>query len=244
MGGEAAKTDIRKQNFGCEHRGLKGATYFTVGSYRPLPKGAQRGRLVELWAPCTVSLRRGRFVRERLTGLTDKPRPSPAHHYREETGVGSPLSVATVADPVIGIGYVIVDVVATGVLPYYMEVISNQRQYMMELPIAFVTGCRRLPLAHGGGHTKASRSSVDPPRRCRVLIAIAQAPPPAPANRRFNLGNAFSTSGFASAISVEQPSVEARCWLTPASRPTHSEPFSYEVINAPIVPGISRVGCC
>jgi hypothetical protein len=42
VGGEAAKTDIRKQNFGCEHRGLKGATYFAVGSYRSLPKGAQR----------------------------------------------------------------------------------------------------------------------------------------------------------------------------------------------------------
>ena len=49
-----------------------------------------------------------------------------------------------IADPVIGIGYVIVDVVATGVLPYYMEVISNQRQYMME-------SCRLLSEQVAGG---------------------------------------------------------------------------------------------
>ena len=48
---------------------------------------------------------------------------------------GSPLSVETVPDPVLGTGEVIVDVVATQVLPYAAQVLSAARAYMMELPI-------------------------------------------------------------------------------------------------------------
>ncbi|MBI1211957.1 MAG: alcohol dehydrogenase catalytic domain-containing protein [Alphaproteobacteria bacterium] len=48
---------------------------------------------------------------------------------------GSPLSVETVPDPVLGTGEVIVDVVAAGVLPYAAEVFSGERQYLLTLPI-------------------------------------------------------------------------------------------------------------
>jgi len=49
--------------------------------------------------------------------------------------LGSPLSVETVSDPVLGTGEVIVDVVATRMLAYAGEVFSGQRQYLLELPI-------------------------------------------------------------------------------------------------------------
>ena len=48
---------------------------------------------------------------------------------------GSPLEIETVADPVIGTGEVVVDVVATQVLPYVAQVLSAARAYMMDLPI-------------------------------------------------------------------------------------------------------------
>lgn len=49
--------------------------------------------------------------------------------------LGSPLSVETVPDPVLGTGEVIVDVVATSMLAYAGDVFSGQRQYLLELPI-------------------------------------------------------------------------------------------------------------
>jgi alcohol dehydrogenase len=49
--------------------------------------------------------------------------------------LGTPLVVETVPDPVLGTGEVIVDVVATGVLPYSAEVFSGERKYLLELPI-------------------------------------------------------------------------------------------------------------
>ena len=49
--------------------------------------------------------------------------------------LGSPLSVETVSDPVLGTGEVIVDVVATRMLAYAGDVFSGQRQYLLELPI-------------------------------------------------------------------------------------------------------------
>ena len=52
---------------------------------------------------------------------------------------GSPLSVGTVPDPVPGTGEVIVDVVATGILPYAAEVFSGARRYPLQLPV--VPGC-------------------------------------------------------------------------------------------------------
>ena len=52
---------------------------------------------------------------------------------------GSPLAVETLPDPVLGTGEVIVDVVAAGVLPYTNEVVSGERKYLLELPVAL--GC-------------------------------------------------------------------------------------------------------
>jgi alcohol dehydrogenase len=49
--------------------------------------------------------------------------------------LGSPLSVETVADPVLGTGEVIVDVAAAGMLAYARDVFSGKRQYVFELPI-------------------------------------------------------------------------------------------------------------
>src|SRR5450432_3602613 len=48
---------------------------------------------------------------------------------------GSPLSIETVPDPVLGTGEVIVDVVATRVLSYANEVFSGERKYLLDLPV-------------------------------------------------------------------------------------------------------------
>ena len=52
---------------------------------------------------------------------------------------GSPLSIETVPDPIMGTGEVIVDVVAAPVLSYADEVFSGARRYPLELPL--VPGC-------------------------------------------------------------------------------------------------------
>ena len=52
---------------------------------------------------------------------------------------GTPLSLETSPDPALGTGEVIVDVVATGVLPYTNEVFSGERKYLLELPV--IPGC-------------------------------------------------------------------------------------------------------
>jgi alcohol dehydrogenase len=49
--------------------------------------------------------------------------------------LGSPLSVETIPDPVLGTGEVIVDVVVAGMLAYARDVFSGKRQYLLELPI-------------------------------------------------------------------------------------------------------------
>ena len=49
--------------------------------------------------------------------------------------LGTPLSVETVPDPVLGTGEVIVDVAAAGVLAYAGDVYNGKRQYILELPI-------------------------------------------------------------------------------------------------------------
>ncbi len=48
---------------------------------------------------------------------------------------GTPLAIETVPDPILGTGEVIVDVVATGVLAYANEVLSGERQYLLDLPV-------------------------------------------------------------------------------------------------------------
>ncbi|MGC1398310.1 zinc-binding dehydrogenase [Candidatus Binatus sp.] len=48
---------------------------------------------------------------------------------------GSPLTIETLPDPVLGTGEVIVDVVATGVTNYAIDVFSGARNYLLELPV-------------------------------------------------------------------------------------------------------------
>jgi alcohol dehydrogenase len=52
---------------------------------------------------------------------------------------GTPLTLETSPNPALGTGEVIVDVVATGVLPYTNEVFSGERKYLLELPV--IPGC-------------------------------------------------------------------------------------------------------
>ena len=52
---------------------------------------------------------------------------------------GSPLAIESLADPVLGTGEVIVDVVAAPVLSYANEVFSGARRYPLTLPV--VPGC-------------------------------------------------------------------------------------------------------
>jgi alcohol dehydrogenase len=53
---------------------------------------------------------------------------------------GSPLTLETLPDPILGTGEVIVDVVAAPVLSYANEVFSGERKYLLELPVAPGTG--------------------------------------------------------------------------------------------------------
>ena len=50
-------------------------------------------------------------------------------------GWGTPLVIGDLPDPPIGTGEVIVDVAATGVLPYADEVFSGERRYLLDLPV-------------------------------------------------------------------------------------------------------------
>jgi len=61
--------------------------------------------------------------------------------------LGTPLAVESVADPVLGTGEVIIDVVAAGMLAYACDVFSGKRQYVLELPI--------VPGAGGIGRVRA-----------------------------------------------------------------------------------------
>ena len=49
--------------------------------------------------------------------------------------LGRPLSIETIADPVLGTGEVIVDVAAAGVASYASAIFSGARNYLLELPI-------------------------------------------------------------------------------------------------------------
>ena len=49
--------------------------------------------------------------------------------------LGSPLAIETVPEPVLGTGEVIVDVMASRVLAYANEVLSGERNYLLELPL-------------------------------------------------------------------------------------------------------------
>jgi len=60
---------------------------------------------------------------------------------------GSPLVVEAVPAPTIGTGEVIVDVIASGVLPYAKEIFSGERRFLLELPA--------IPGAGGVGRVRA-----------------------------------------------------------------------------------------
>ncbi|WP_428486400.1 alcohol dehydrogenase catalytic domain-containing protein [Rhodopila sp.] len=62
---------------------------------------------------------------------------------------GSPLSIETLPDPILGTGEVIVDVVAAAVLPYANEVFSGERKYLLTLPV--VPGCGAVGRVHAIG---------------------------------------------------------------------------------------------
>ncbi len=57
------------------------------------------------------------------------------------TQFGTPLQIQDLPDPVLGTGEIIVDVAASGVLPYMDEVLSGARQYPMTLPMVPGSGC-------------------------------------------------------------------------------------------------------
>jgi alcohol dehydrogenase len=51
------------------------------------------------------------------------------------TAFGAPLDIQTLADPVLGTGEVIVDVVAAGVTSYAADVFNGSRNYLLEPPV-------------------------------------------------------------------------------------------------------------
>ncbi len=84
--------------------------------------------------------------------------------------LGSPLSVETVPDPVLGTGEVIVDVAAAGVLAYAGDVYSGKRQYLLELPIVPGAGSVGRVRAVGPDATRLAVGdwvSIDPTVRSR-----------------------------------------------------------------------------
>src|SRR5215831_18629091 len=69
---------------------------------------------------------------------------------------GSPLSVEAVADPVLGTGEVLVDVVATRVLSYTNEVLSGERKYLLDTPVVPGPGAIARVRAVGPDATRLS----------------------------------------------------------------------------------------
>lgn len=62
---------------------------------------------------------------------------------------GSNLVVEEIADPELGTGEIIVDVAASGVLPYAAEVFSGERNYLLDLPV--VPGPSAIGRVHAVG---------------------------------------------------------------------------------------------
>ncbi len=83
---------------------------------------------------------------------------------------GKPLSIDHVADPTIGTGEVLVDVVATPVLSYTAEVLSGARQYLLPTPVVPGGGAVGQVLAVGPDATRLKRGDwvfCDPTVRSR-----------------------------------------------------------------------------
>jgi alcohol dehydrogenase len=86
------------------------------------------------------------------------------------TEFGSPLSVQTLPDPVLGTGEVIVDVVATRVIGYAAGVVSGARSYLLELPVVPGPGGIGRVRATGSDATRLSPGMwvyLDPTLRSR-----------------------------------------------------------------------------
>lgn len=83
---------------------------------------------------------------------------------------GSPLSVETLPDPVLGTGEVLVDIAAAPVQHYAAEVLSGARQYMLGLPIVPGAGAVGRVRALGPDATRLAVGdwvSCDPTVRAR-----------------------------------------------------------------------------
>ena len=117
--------------------------------------------------------------------------------------LGSPLSVETVPDPVLGTGEVIVDVVAAGVLAYAGDVFSGKRQYVLELPIVPGSGGVGRVRAVGPDAVRLAVGdwvSIDPTVRSRddvvtpdiILQGLTAGSPEALRLQRFNHDGSFA----------------------------------------------------
>jgi len=83
---------------------------------------------------------------------------------------GSPLAIETLAEPRLGTGEVIVDVVASRVLAYANEVLSGERKYLLELPVVPGPGAIGRVSATGPDATRLRRGDwvyCDPTVRSR-----------------------------------------------------------------------------
>jgi alcohol dehydrogenase len=83
---------------------------------------------------------------------------------------GSPLAIETLAEPRLGTGEVIVDVVASRVLAYANEVLSGERKYLPELPVVPGPGAIGRVSATGPDATRLRRGDwvyCDPTVRSR-----------------------------------------------------------------------------
>ena len=83
---------------------------------------------------------------------------------------GSPLAIETVPEPELGTGEVIVDVVASRVIAYSRDVISGERNYLLELPAVFGPGAIGRVRATGPDATRLRQGDwvyCDPTVRSR-----------------------------------------------------------------------------
>src|SRR5215469_10149692 len=116
--------------------------------------------------------------------------------------LGTPLSVETVPDPVLGTGEVIVDVAAAGVLAYAGDVYNGKRQYLLELPIVPGSGGVGRVRAVGPDATRLAVGDwvfIDPTVRSRddattpdiILQGLTAGSPEAMRLQRFYHDGAF-----------------------------------------------------
>jgi alcohol dehydrogenase len=117
--------------------------------------------------------------------------------------LGTPLSVETVPDPVLGTGEVIVDVAAAGVLAYAGDVYNGKRQYLLELPIVPGSGGVGRIRAMGPDATRLAVGDwvfIDPTVRSRddattpdiILQGLTAGSPEALRLQRFYHDGAFA----------------------------------------------------